>query len=101
LCVKVRVFIDGYGDIPHVKAVCGDVVERRFLPLLDGILEQPNIVAAINFDRKYASGLFAKQPAIQQEQGRRRSTDYCKSGNYTEKKVSVLTDRKGLDNDME
>jgi hypothetical protein len=74
--------------------------ERHFL-LLDGTLEHPNIVAAIDFDRKYASGLFAKQPAIQQEQGRRRSTDYCKSGNYTEKKVSVLTDRGGLDNDME
>jgi hypothetical protein len=52
---KFRVFIDRYGDIPYVKAVGGDVVKRRFHLLLDGFLEAPNILAAINFDRKYAS----------------------------------------------
>ena len=73
---NVCVSIDRYGDIPYVKAVGGDLVERRFLPLLDGFLEAPNILVAINIDRKYASRIFAKHPTIQQEQGRRRSTDY-------------------------
>ena len=76
------------------------MVERRLL-LLNGFLEAPNILVAINFDRKYASRIFAKHPTIQQEQGRRRSTDYCKSKSYREKKVSVLTDRRGLANNME
>jgi hypothetical protein len=75
---KVRVFIDKYGDIPHVKAVGGDVVERQFLLLLDCLLECPNILVAINFDRKYAIRIFAEDPTIQQEQGQLWSTDYCK-----------------------
>jgi hypothetical protein len=78
LGLKVRVFIDRYGDIPYVKAVGGDVVERRFHLLLDCFLEAPNILVAINFDRKYASRIFAEDPTIQQEQGRRWSTNYCK-----------------------
>jgi hypothetical protein len=78
LCFKVRVFIDRYRDTPYVKAVGGDVVECRFHFLLDGFLEAPNILVAINFDRKYAIfRKFAENPTIQQEQGR-RSTDYCK-----------------------
>ena len=54
------------------------MVERRFLFLPDGFLEAPNILATINFDRKYAIiRNFAENPTIQQEQGR-RSTGYCK-----------------------
>jgi hypothetical protein len=75
---KVRVFIDRYGDIPYVKAVGVDVVERLFLLLLDSFLEAPNILVATNFDRKYASRIFAEDTTIQQEQGRCWSTDYCK-----------------------
>ena len=75
---KVRVFIDRYGDFPYVEAVGGDVVKRRFLLLLDYFLERPNILVAINFDRKYASRIFAEDATIQQEQGRRWSTNYCK-----------------------
>ena len=84
---NVCVSIDRYGDIPYVKVVGGDVVERRSHRLLDGYLEAPNILVAINFDRKYASKIIAKQPTIQQEQGRRRSTDYYKSRSYIEKKI--------------
>jgi hypothetical protein len=73
---KIRASIDRYGDIPYVKAVGGDVVERRFHLLLDGVLEAPNILVVINFDRKYASRIFAENSTIQQKQGRRRSTDY-------------------------
>ena len=86
--LKVRVFIDRYGDIPYVKAVGVDVVERLFL-LLDCFLEAPNILVAINFDRKYASRIFAEDPTIQQEQGRRRSTDYCKSLRVTEREKDI------------
>jgi hypothetical protein len=56
----------------------GDVVERRFVLLLDRFLEAPNILVAINFDRKYAGRIFAEDPAVEQERGRRRSIDYCK-----------------------
>ena len=41
------------------------MVERWFVFLLDGFLERPNILAAINFDRKYASGIFAENPAVE------------------------------------
>jgi hypothetical protein len=84
--LKVRGFIDRYGDIPYVKAVGSDVVERWFLLLLDCFLEAPNVLVAINFDRKYASSIFAEDATIQQEQGRRWSTDYCKSIRVTERK---------------
>ena len=79
------------------------MIERRFHLLLDGVLEAPNIAVGMNFDRKYASRIVAENPTIQQKQGSRRtrSTDYFKSRRVTEKKVSVLTDRRGLDNDME
>jgi hypothetical protein len=79
LGLKVHVFIDRYGDIPYVKAVGGDVVECRFHLLLDSFLEAPNSLVAINFDREYAGSIFAEDATIQQEQGRRWSTDYCKS----------------------
>jgi len=82
---KVRVFIDRYGDIPYVEAVGVDVVERLFLLLLDSFLERPNVLVAVNFDRKYASRIFAKDPAIQQEQGRRRA-DYCNQEELQRKK---------------
>ena len=65
MCFKVRVFIDRYGDIPYVKTVGGDVVERRFHLLLDSFLEAPNILATINFDRKYAGRIFAEHPAVE------------------------------------
>jgi hypothetical protein len=78
LFFKARVFIDRYRDIPYVKAVGVDAIECHFLFLLDGFLEAPNILATINFDRKYAIiRNFAENPTIQQEQGR-RSTGYCK-----------------------
>jgi hypothetical protein len=54
-----------YGDIPYIKAVGSDVVERRFLLLLDCFLEAPNIVVVIDFDRKYASRIFAEDPAVE------------------------------------
>jgi hypothetical protein len=68
-----------YGNIPYFKGVGVDAIECYFLFLLDGFLEAPNILVAINFDRKYAIiRNFAENPTIQQEQGRRRSTDYYK-----------------------
>ena len=75
---QVHVSVDRYGNIPYFKAIGGYVVERRFLLLLDGFLEAANIPVGMNFDRKYASRIFAEDPTIQQKQGRRRSTDYCK-----------------------
>jgi len=62
---------------PYVKAVGGDVVERRFHLLLDNFLEYPNILVAIDFDWEYVGRIFAEDLAIQQEQGRRWSTNYC------------------------
>ena len=41
------------------------MVERRFLFLPDGFLEAPNILATINFDRKYAGRIFAEHPAVE------------------------------------
>ena len=64
MCFKVHVFIDRYGDIPYVKAVGVDAIKYHFL-LLDGFLERPNILAGINFDREYASRIFAEDPAVE------------------------------------
>ena len=63
------------------------MVERWFVFLLDGFLECPNILAAINFNRKYASRILAENTTIQQEQGRRRSTDYFKSRRVAKKGI--------------
>ena len=64
---KVHVFIDRYGNLPYVKAIGRDIVECRFLLLLDRFLEAANILVAINFDRKYASSIFADNPAVEFE----------------------------------
>jgi hypothetical protein len=74
---EVRVFIDWYGDIPYDKVVGVNVLERIFLLLLDCVLERPNILVEINFDRKYVARIVTMDTTIQHEQGRRRSTDYC------------------------
>jgi hypothetical protein len=65
LCLKVRILIGMYGDIPYIKAVGGDVVERRFHRLLDCFLKAPNIAVVIDFDRKYASRIFSEDPAVE------------------------------------
>ena len=62
------------GNLPELEAVGVDVVECLFL-LIDSFLEAPNILVAIDFDRKYASRIFAEDPTIQLEQGQ---TNYCK-----------------------
>ena len=82
---KVHVFIDRHGDFPYVKAIGRDVVEGRFLLLLDGVLEAEHIPVGMNLDSKYASRIFPEDPTIQQKQGRRRSTDYCKSIRVTQR----------------
>ena len=84
--LKVRVFIDRYGDIPEIEIFGIDSIESMRILLLDCFLEAPNILVAINFDRKYARRIFAEDPTIQQEQGRRWSTDYCKSIRVTKRK---------------
>ena len=65
-----KIFISRDGNLPENEVVGWNVVKCRLRFLLDRVLESPDSLCRLKFNRKDVTGIFADNPTIEADGGR-------------------------------